>query len=123
MKVTPREKQVIERFNGSLIDLEPNRRERPSDAELSKMSDAEVLAGDWLVDIEDTTFWNRWDEANANLTIDNGIKYYTPAKVAALVKSGLASYWPREAKRVKENEQWARPPVWSGQQLLIRKES
>lgn len=44
--------------------------ERPSDSELAKMSDAEILAGDWLVDIEDETFWNRWDEANTNLTIE-----------------------------------------------------
>lgn len=42
--------------------------ERPSDEQLAKMSDAEILAGDWLVDISDNTFWNRWDEANFNLT-------------------------------------------------------
>lgn len=100
MKVTPREKTIIERFNNSLVDIEPNNHgKRPTDSELSKMSDAEILAGDWLVDIEDSTFWNRWDEANANLTIDNGVKYYTPAKVAELVKAGKASYWPRVKRR------------------------
>ena len=74
MKITPREKTVIDRFNNTMIDIEPNGHgKRPSDAELAKMSDAEILAGDWLVDIEDSIFWNRWDEANANLTIKAGL--------------------------------------------------
>jgi hypothetical protein len=41
-------------------------KERPSDAELLTMSDAEILEGDWLVDIEDSVFWKRWDEAKNN---------------------------------------------------------
>ena len=50
--------------------MECKNNERPSDEELAKMTDAQVLAGDWIVDIEDSVFWKRWDEANANLTIE-----------------------------------------------------
>jgi hypothetical protein len=96
MSITTREKQMLDRFNKKLVEVEAVQ-QRPSDAELAKMSDAAILAGDWLVDIEDYTFWNRWDEANANLTVDNGVKYYTPSRIEKLVESGKASHWPRKS--------------------------
>jgi hypothetical protein len=68
MQITTREKTMIDKFNKTLVEVEAVQ-QRPSDAELAKMTDAEILAGDWLVDIDDSTFWNRWDEANSNLTI------------------------------------------------------
>lgn len=85
---------MIDKFNNKLVELEATQ-QRPSDEALAKMSDAEILAGDWLVDIEDTTFWNRWDEANANLTIDNSVKFFTSSRIAKLVQNKLASYLPK----------------------------
>lgn len=82
MKLTPKEKNVIDKFNSSLAKVRPHDA-RPTDEELAKMTDAEILAGDWLVDIEDSIFWDRWDKANSNLT----------AEIDAKVKAGLASYW------------------------------
>lgn len=85
------------------VGMSETAKPRPTDAELAKMSDAEILAGDWLVDIEDSTFWNRWDEANINLTteIDTAVSqgrasYYRPVPIWTPTRSTEKQIVPSE---------------------------
>lgn len=51
-----------------------NDQNRPPDEMLIKMTDEEILAGDWLVDVEDDFFWSRWMAARKRRQQQGGAK-------------------------------------------------